>query len=587
MSTEDRAETADRVNGADRADRTEAATTAIHRKLRLTELSGLVAAVFGLIAFAYLTVPAVDSDYGWHVANGRHLLDGQLFAGVDTYSWTAAGATWIAHEWLAESLMAFLHDSLGPTANSLLAGALATMAILLTVARLRVRGFGVAIALVVGLLALLDAGTIVSVRPLVVEVFAVALLLWLIDVWRTGGIDARRFAVVVILEFLTWANTHGSFVLGLAILGATWVSLLIERDQRAQVVGFVGVGATLVTLANPFGLRLIGYVASAVTGSRLELIAEWAPPDLAASMWWSFVVALALGGLGVLGALRGLGVLGALRGLGSPRVPGGLCGLGVPGVPGGLGWFASKARRGGSGPRSAPGRVRPDDALIAVALGFAGLQHGYHAGLFGIAAAPALAAGVVVLVGRGLRFEGRRIDPEAASLAPASRRHANLSLLAIIAVFTGALVWARVGPANTDAAIRAEYPVAALPTLDALAAAWPGGLCLFNDYSWGGWLAMVRPEIPVFIDGRSEVYGDAQLARYATISAVGPGWAEAIAATGANAALIPTSGGLASALVTTAGWATRYSDGHATLLAFDTSSTVRGSGADSAPCLPR
>ena len=560
MSTEDRAET------ADRADRAEAATTAIHRKLRLTELSGLVAAVFGLMAFAYLTVPAVDSDYGWHVANGRHLLDGQLFAGVDTYSWTAAGATWIAHEWLAESLMAFLHDSLGPTANSLLAGALATMAILLTVARLRVRGFGVAIALVVGLLALLDAGTIVSVRPLVVEVFAVALLLWLIDVWRTGGIDARRFAVVVILEFLTWANTHGSFVLGLAILGATWVSLLIERDRRAPVLGIVGVGATLVTLANPFGLRLIGYVASAVTGSRLELIAEWAPPDLAASMWWSFVVALALGGLGVLGALGGLG---------------GLSGLGAPGR------FSSKARRGGSGPRSAPGRVRPDDALIAVALGFAGLQHGYHAGLFGIAAAPALAAGVVVLVGRGLRFEGRRIDPEAASLAPASRRHANLGLLAIIAVFTGALVWARVGPANTDAAIRAEYPVAALPTLDALAAVWPGGLCLFNDYSWGGWLEMVRPEIPVFIDGRSEVYGDAQLARYATISAVGPGWAQALAATGANAALIPTSGRLASALVTTAGWATRYSDGHATLLAFDTSSTVRGSGADLAPCLPR
>lgn len=499
-------------------------------------------------------MPAVDSDYGWHVANGRHLLDGQLFKGVDTYSWTAPGATWIAHEWLVEGLMAFLHDSLGPTANSLLAGGLATMAILLTVARLRLRGFGMAIALVVGFLALLDAGTFVSVRPLVVEVFAVALLLWLIDAWRTGGIETRRFAVVVILEFLTWANTHGSFVLGLAILGATWVGLLIERDQRAPVVGVVGIGATLVTLANPFGLRLIGYVASAVTGSRLALIAEWAPPDLAASMWWPFVVALALGALG---------------------------GLGAPGR------FSSKARRGGPAVRSAPGRIRPDDALIAVALGFAGLQHGYHAGLFGIAAAPAVAAGVVVLVGRGLGFEGRGIDPEAAGLAPASRRHANLGLLAIIAIFTGALVWARVGPANTDAAIRAEYPVAALPTLDALAAAWPGRLCLFNDYSWGGWLEMVRPEIPVFIDGRSEVYGDAQVARYATISGVGPGWAEALAATGANVALIPTSGGLASALLTTAGWATLYSDGHATLLAFDASSTVRGSGADSAPCLPR
>ena len=562
MSAEDRADKADTTAKA------EAATTAIRRKSRLTELSGLVVAVFGLLAFAYLTVPAVDSDYGWHVANGRHLLDGQLFAGADTYSWTAAGATWIAHEWLTEGVMAFLHDSIGPTANSLLAGALATMAILLTLARLRLRGFGVAIAVVVGLLALLDAGAIVSVRPLVVEVFAVALLLWLIDAWRAGGIETRRFAVVVVLEFLIWANTHGSFVLGLAVLGATWVSLIIERDQRARVVGIVGVGAALVTLTNPFGLRLIGYVASAVTGSRLELIAEWAPPDLAASMWWPFVVAL------VLAALGGLGVLGV------------------------LGRVSSKARRGGPGLRSAPSRVRRDDvrlddALIAVALGFAGLQHGYHAGLFGIAAAPALAAGVVVLVGRGLRFEGWRSDPEAAGLAPASRRRANLGLVAIITVFAGVLVWARVGPANTDAAIRAEYPVAALPALDAIAAAWPGGLCLFNDYSWGGWLEMVRPEIPVFIDGRSEVYGDAQLARYATISSVGPGWAEALAATGANAALIPTSSGLASALVTTAGWATLsdwttlYIDDQAVLLSLATSETVPGPGAVSAPCLPR
>ena len=572
MSTEDRADTADTTDTTDTA---EAATTAIHRKSRLTELSGLVVAVFGLIAFAYLTVPAVDSDYGWHIANGRHVLDGQLFAGVDTYSWTAAGATWIAHEWLTEGVMALLHDSVGPTANSLLAGALATMAILLTVARLRLRGFGVAIALVVSLLALLDAGTIVSVRPLVVEVFAVALLLWLIDAWRAGAIDTRRFAVVVILEFLTWANTHGSFVLGLAILGATGVSLIIERDQRARVVGIVGVGAALVTLANPFGLRLIGYVASAVTGSRLELIAEWAPPDLAASMWWPFVVALALGALGAFAAL-------------AAAWPGGRGGRG------GLGGFAaSKARRGGPGSRPTPRRVRLDDALIAVALGFAGLQHGYHAGLFGIAAAPALAAGVVVLVGRGLRFEGRRIVPEAVGLAPGSRRRANLGLLAIIVVLTGALVWARVGPANTDAAIRAEYPVAALPALDELAAALPGGLCLFNDYSWGGWIEMVRPEIPVFVDGRSEVYGDAQLERYATINGVGPGWAEALAATGANAALIPTSTGLASALMTTAGWATLsdwttlYIDDRAVLLALATSEIVPGLGAVSAPCLPR
>ena len=546
------------------------------RRARLTEVSGLAVAVVGLIAFAYLTVPAVDSDYGWHVANGRHLLDGQLFAGIDTYSWTAAGATWIAHEWLTEGLMAFLHDSFGPTANSLLAGALGAATILITVSRLRIRGFGVAVALVVGLLALLDAGTIVSVRPLVVEIFAVALLLWLIDAWRAGGIETRRFAVVVVLAFLMWANAHGSFVLGLAILGTTWLNLVVERDRRARVVVIVAVGSALVTLLNPFGLRLIGYVASAVTGSRLELIAEWAPPDLAASMWWPFVAALALAGVGM---LAGIG-----RRAGLAR----------------FGRRSSSVMRAGPGSSPNPRRVRIDDALIAVALGFLGLQHAYHAGLFGIAAAPAIAAGIATIVDAGRsRIGFIRHAREDGAIDPQTRERVNLALLAFVAVLTGSLVWARVGPSNTTAAMQGEYPIAALPALDELAAARPGSLCLFNDYSWGGWIEMVRPDIPVFIDGRSEVYGDDQVARYATIRGGGPGSAKALAATGANAVLIPTSSDLAGALASTADWTLLYTDDHAVLLVFESLGALpdpaagpaarpaAGSGADSAPCLPR
>ena len=544
------------------------------RPARLTEISGLAVAIFGIIAFAYLTVPAIDSDYGWHVANGRHLLDGQLFAGLDTNSWTARGATWIAHEWLTEGVMAFLHDSIGPTANSLLAGALGAAAILLTVARLRARGFGVAIALMVGLLALLDAGTIVSVRPLVVEVFAVAFLLWLIDRWRAGGVQTRPFAAAVLIGFLIWANAHGSFVLGLGIMGAAWVGLVAERNPRARSLGLLGLGAALMTLANPFGVRVYAYVLSAVTGSRLNLIAEWAPPDVATSMWWAFSVALALA------ALAGLGTLAGLAG------PGTLAG------PSRFRRRSPSARDGGPGSSQNPRRVRLDDALIAGALGFMGLQHAYHAGLFGIAAAPAIAAGIATIVHAGrLRIGFNRHAREGGVSATQTRKRVNLALLAFVGLLGASLVWARVGPSNTEAAMQSEYPVAALPALDELAAALPGGLCLFNDYSWGGWIEMVRPEIPVFIDGRSEVYGDEHVARYAAISGGGPESAEALAATGANAALIPKSSDLAGTLARTAAWTTDYSDDHAVLLVFASSEIVpgsaAGSGADSAPCLPR
>src|SRR3972149_11985026 len=62
---------------------------------------GRLALAVGLVAIGFLALrTAVDSDYGWHLANGRHLFDGVLFGGVDVYSWTAGGAPGGGHEWV-------------------------------------------------------------------------------------------------------------------------------------------------------------------------------------------------------------------------------------------------------------------------------------------------------------------------------------------------------------------------------------------------------------------------------------------------------------------------------------------------------
>src|SRR5687767_5397150 len=117
----------------------------------MTRLSrrGLVGRTFGLGELFFLislgTIwflslrAAVDSDYGWHVQNGREVLSGSAFRGKDLYSWTASG-DWVVHEWLIEAAMSMVHDSLGPSANSLLAALLGTFAFFLVAVRLRLRG---------------------------------------------------------------------------------------------------------------------------------------------------------------------------------------------------------------------------------------------------------------------------------------------------------------------------------------------------------------------------------------------------------------------------------------------------------------
>lgn len=409
--------------------------------------------------------------------------------------------------------MAFVHDSLGPTANSIFAGALATLALLLTIARLRRRGFGIVAVLVVATIALLDAGTLVSVGPAAVEVLGVGLLLWLLDEWRVRALSSRDLAASVPLLMLAWANTHGSFVLGLGLLGATWIGVVSQRDGRTRLFLAIGMLAALVTLVNPFGLRLWEYVATAVTGSRLQLITEWAPPNLGDRMWWAFVVAL------------GLAAVGA------------------------AGWLA-RPRQGG------PGTLRIDDVLIAVALAIAGLEQARHAGVLGIGAAPVVAAGVA--------WVGRRL-PALPARTSRTRPGLHVAIFGALAIATGILVWARVGPTNTAAAVRADYPVDALPALDRLACGRPDDLHLFNDYSWGGWLEMVRPDIPVFIDGRSEVYGDAQVAGYAVIAGAQAGWDAALDAPGVETALVRSASPLVGALAAR-GWTVAYRDAVSTLL---------------------
>ncbi len=64
----------------------------------------------GLAVFAwYMTVGPLllsEPDMLWPIETGRRILETQHFPTVDSYSWTMAGAPWMAKEWGAQVLYA-------------------------------------------------------------------------------------------------------------------------------------------------------------------------------------------------------------------------------------------------------------------------------------------------------------------------------------------------------------------------------------------------------------------------------------------------------------------------------------------------
>ena len=81
----------------------------------------------------------------------------------------------------------------------------------------------------------------------------------------------------------------------------------------------------------------------------------------------------------------------------------------------------------------------------------------------------------------------------------------------------------------------------------------------YNEYRWGGYLIWAR--IPVFIDGRADVYGDAFINEYVRISHIRKDWRALLDQYEVEYVLIESTSSLAVLLEETAEWEQVYEDG--------------------------
>ena len=62
----------------------------------------LFAATLAAVVFFFVPRSMADPDIWWHLRNAQVLVSTHRFIGTDAYSFTAFGAPWIDHEWIAE-----------------------------------------------------------------------------------------------------------------------------------------------------------------------------------------------------------------------------------------------------------------------------------------------------------------------------------------------------------------------------------------------------------------------------------------------------------------------------------------------------
>jgi hypothetical protein len=490
------------------------------RSPRRFELVHLVLAIELSVILFFCLRPASDPDYGWHVTNGRHVFDGRIFSGHDIYSWTSSGI-WVAHEWLAEAVVYLIHISLGPTGNSVLFGMIGVAAYAALARTLR-RRFDWRIVLIILPIAFLGSMRSIGVRPIMLELLYVSLLLWLIDSYVAGTLSRSRLLLVAFAGAVLWANTHGSFLLMAALFAISAFELGIARDRRWPTLLIAAVISAAAPLANPWGLDLFGFATQSVTSeTTLDRIQEWQAPLLGEPLAIPLLLQLALAGAGIAASFFQI----QRKATGETNYP----------------WTLGMVR--------------------AVIFAILALKSGRHVILFGVAAAPMMAMGLSspsALVFRKGKLERER---PGRTLHDSSRTLINFAAAALVCAGIMRAAWKEISPSAQHAALISRYPLGIVPQLSEMT---HSSRRLLNEYSWGGFL-IGRNILPVFIDGRSEVYGDAQLERYASIIHLEPGWQQTLDSLGVDVVLMPRSSPLSLALQKN-GWSPAAQDSVGVLL---------------------
>ncbi len=241
-----------------------------------------------LIAFAVLALAAFspaalnDGDTWTHVATGQWILAHGAIPRVDPFSYTFAGQPWTAHEWLSEVLMALAYRAAGWSGVALLTGAAAATAIIVMARRAARDLSGVALLVLVALAALLVAPSLLA-RPHI-------LALPLLAIWADALFSAReadRAPPIVLAALMTlWANLHGGFAFGLALIAPFALEALLAAapGARLNVIrdwSLFAVASVAAAALTPFGVEGLIFPVRLLGLAHLSEIGEWRPENFA------------------------------------------------------------------------------------------------------------------------------------------------------------------------------------------------------------------------------------------------------------------------------------------------------------------
>ncbi len=252
---------------------------------RSTPGSALFVLTIGAVFAVMANRPLWHTDLWDHINYGEHIVSHQSISSTEPLLPLCQGMPMINIPWLAQAGMVFLKDTAGLASLQfvyalLIAGSLATIAW---------RATKNAASMFAGLLAaaiffILNYYQFMIIRPQLLGV----LFFSIVAAWSHAANRVSRLSWTGLpLMFAVWANCHGSFAIGLLIMGLTcagragdvWLrskslKLAIADPQVSQIFLIIQLCSAAVLL-NPAGLAVYTEVLGMASNSNVDSMFEW------------------------------------------------------------------------------------------------------------------------------------------------------------------------------------------------------------------------------------------------------------------------------------------------------------------------
>ena len=413
-----------------------------------------------------------DPDIWWHMRTGEWIVQHHQIPRFDPFSATSMGRPWVDYSWIFDlaSYWLIAHFDLISIIWFENLMRLAVAVALFSLLRSLMPGFWKAVALTG--VAMLAMSWVFPPRPGAISVFFFVLELYLILSAKRRS-DTRRLWLLPVL-FAVWANLHVEFVTGLFLLGVLCLEPFAQRflgtehgpkpvlDDHHRQLWFAFFASLLAVMVNPYGPKLLLTVFQYARDTKIyDVIIEFQAMHFRTYNDWATLALLMLG-----------------------------C-------------FAL-------------GRIRPFrpawGVLMAWAawMSFRSLREVWLVAILSV---------VVVASSQGEENQGEeeRATEKSIRIEPSMRVAVGAAV--IVVLLTGATVW----PVSSQRLLRqvaATYPVAAVNFIHQNHLQGP----ILNELSWGGFLIYAAPEMPVSMDGRTNVHTQDEILRAMPLWDGEPGW---------------------------------------------------------------